>query len=67
VKKGKYCLIRYLPGIHCFDVYLQNNYETHAIDDKIKARGNALYKSKDFLHDFNIPLFLAKNKLFAYI
>jgi hypothetical protein len=67
IKKGKYCLVRYLPGIHCFDIYLQNNYETHSIDGKMKARGSALYKSREFLNDFGIPLSLAKNKLFAYV
>lgn len=65
--KGKYYLIRYLPGINCFDIYLQNNYETYSIEGKIKSRGNTLYKAQDFLHDFGIPLRYSKNKLFAYI
>ena len=67
VMKGKYYLIRYLPGINCFDIYLQNNYETYSIEGKIKSRGNALYKAQDFLQDFGIPLRYSKNKLFAYI
>jgi hypothetical protein len=30
-KQGLYHIIRYLPSINCFDVYLQNNYLTFAI------------------------------------
>jgi len=37
------------------------------MDGKIKSRGNALYKSQDFLQDFGIPLRFSKHKLFAYI
>lgn len=66
-KLGIYYFIRYLPSINYLDIYLKNNYQTYSIDGKIKSRGNALYKSSDFLQDFGIPLKAAKNNLFAYL
>ena len=68
-KKGLFHVIRYLPGIRCFDIYLQNNYETYAIEGKVKSRGSILYKSEDFIRDFGVPLkcSFSKAKLFAYL
>lgn len=64
-----YYIIRYLPGINCFDIYLKNNYLTYAVDSQTKAIGNILYKYKDFLQDFGVPLkcSYSKKKLFAYL
>ena len=68
-RKGVFHVIRYLPGIGCFDIYLHNNFETFAIEGKVKARGNILYHSKDFLRDFGVSLrsSFTKQKLFAYL
>ena len=62
-------IVRYLPSIGCFDVYLQNNYETYSIEGQSKARGSILYGPKDFLADFGVSLrcSYSKNKLFAYL
>lgn len=62
-------IIRYLPGINCFDVYLKNNFKTYTPDGNSKARGNILYKYKDFYTDFGVPLkcSFSKKKLFAYL
>ena len=67
--EGVFHIIRYLPGINCFDVYLQNNYDTFSPQGSVRTRGNILYRSRDFHRDFGVPLrcSYSKKKLFAYL